>query len=61
MHIPGVEAGEALPVLAAHDLDLLPVADPVAKDSPYPRTRVLLMLSYVHCAFTKRESSVNRH
>ena len=64
MHIPAVEAGEALQVLAAHDLDLLPVADPVTKDSPYTRTRVFLMLSYVHRAFTKRRVSdmpVNRH
>ena len=63
MHIPAVEAGEALQVLAAHDLDLLPAADPVTKDSPYTRTRVLLMLSYVHRAFTKRrlsDMSVNR-
>ena len=53
MHIPGVEAGEALQVLAAHDSDLLPVANPVAKDSPYPQTRALLMSSYVHRAFTE--------
>ena len=46
-----VEAEEALQVLAAHDLDLLPVADPVMKDSPYPRTRFTLMLSYVHRVF----------
>ena len=64
MHIPAVEAEEALQALAAHDLDLLPAADPVTKDSPYTRRRILLMLSYVHRAFKKRRSSnmsVNRH
>lgn len=41
-------------MLAAHDLALLPAADPVTKDSPCTLTRVLLMLSYVHRAFTKK-------
>ena len=64
MHIPAVEAEEALQMLAAHDLDLLPAADPVTKDSPYARTKVLLMLSYVHRASTRSRLSdmfVNRH
>ena len=61
MHIPAVEAEEALQVLAAHDLDPLPAADLVMKDSPYTRTRALLVLSYVHCVITRRRVSGRMH
>ena len=65
MHSPAVEAEEALQVLAAHGLDLLPAADPVMKDSPYALSGVVLMLSYVHRGSRKRRrasgNSTNRH
>ena len=54
MRVPAVEAEEVLQVLAAHDLDLLLVADPAMKGSPYARARVSLILSYVHRAFTRK-------
>ena len=65
MGIPAVEAEEALQVLAAHDLDLLPVANPAMRDSPYARTKVFWILSYVHRASKGKKrlvgGSMNRH